>query len=124
MELETLNEIYNSYNKLYKEAAAGTAASIMGALDATNKIIDAGKDIGSVAFKAYVAPLLLSAPFTAGAASIVASKMTSPEALAANADKYILRAALDSEIAVMERKIAEEELRRQKTKEKKYDRFI
>lgn len=122
---EDLIKIYESYDALYKQAAAtGTAAAITGALKATDAVTDKTKSLAGLAFKTTILPSLIGIPVTAGAAGIITSAITSPHALSETADKRIIKAALDSEIAVMERKIAEEILARQQAKEKKYDRFV
>lgn len=118
---EDLIKIYESYDALYKQAAAST---VINSLNTAQKVTDAVKDVGLVGLKATIIPTLLGIPLTAAALGAGASAVSSPYALSENADKYIVRSALDSEIAVMERKIAEELVKRGQVKEKKYDRFV
>jgi hypothetical protein len=88
------------------------------------KFIDLSTDAGKGAFKAAAASIPISAVLSA----VIAKNVTSPEALAENADKYVLLNTLDTEIAVLNRKIAAEELRREelknKNKKEAYDRFV
>lgn len=117
-ELKDIESYYTT--KLVKEASKDK-------FDLTGKIkdiIDAGTKLTNFGFKYVGAPVLLGIPASAVTLGTMASKVGSPEALAKNADKYVLRSALDAEIATMERKIADRMLRRNTVDSKKYDRFV
>jgi hypothetical protein len=105
-----------------------TLEKVAKGVDLTAEALSAGKKAGSAIVqtgaKFVLLPILLGVPAAAATAGVLASKVSSPEALAKNAEKYILQSALDSEIAVLERQLADEELRRSKQKVKKYDRFV
>ena len=68
----------------------------------------------------------LALPALGGLGAILYNRITTPKALAEVADKELLNATLDKEIAVWERYIEDEEARRNNgdTENKKYDRFV
>lgn len=103
--------------KLRKEA---------GITDTVTKSAENAVKGGWNVFKDWVLkPSILTVPITATTLGVLASKLGSPQALAETSEKQVLKAALDTEIAVMERRIAEEVLKRaQKNIVKKYDRFV
>lgn len=119
--LEKLTKITETYTTLYKEAATSTVKDALAIADSTTKMGGRAIDYAS---KVFIAPTALSVPVGAAVIGALASKLSSPEVLAKNADKYVLRAALDAEIAVMKRRIADELAQQNKVKNKKYDRFV
>lgn len=114
-----LDSIAKYYQGLYKEA--GTFKDFTGGV---RDVVGAGSTMLNALAKYVALPTLLGLPLTAATAGAAASAISSPKAIAENADKYVLRSALDAEIAVMERKIADELTRRAKPTDKPYDRFV
>lgn len=111
-DIDTLKEIENRWSGLVKEA--GTIKDVT----------STGKDIVNIAWNKIVTPMLLTVPAMAVLSGIAYSNLTSPKALAENADKLALQNALDTEIAVKTREIADLMHKQNIEKTKKYDRFV
>jgi hypothetical protein len=106
------------------------AFSLTGLLKDTGNLIKGGFDAlksgADFAKDNIVKPAAWSVPIASALLAIAVNRMKSPHIVAKNADKRVLLNALDTEIAVMRRQIAEEEDRRATIDKanKKYDRFI
>ena len=118
MDIDKLNKINSTWcDRLNTYSLYKTAGLVSEAGDMLGRILDTAKGAGKT--------LLYTTPVLAGLGAIAYNKITTPKALADNADKELLKATLDKEIAVWERYIADEKERLEKeTTTKKYDRFI
>lgn len=110
--INTLKEIECRWSSLEKEAGVA------------KDLTDTGKTIVDTAWNKILTPMLLSIPAMAVLGGIAYSNLTSPKGLAENADKLALQNALDTEIAVKTREIADIMHKRKLDKSKKYDRFV
>jgi hypothetical protein len=113
---------------LEKTAAVNWAKFFAPLLKPLSKISDKVIDVGTSVAKNGMGAAAASIPISAVLTAVMAKNITSPEALAENSDKYLLLNTLDTEIAVLNRRIAAEELRREELKNKNdkkaYDRFV
>lgn len=118
IDIDKLKQINLSWS--HQQTSYGLSKQANWLKDLTN-VLDKTFAVG----KETVKTLAFTTPVLAGLAALGYNKITSPEALAKNADKELLKATLDKEIAVWERYIADErEKLNRENKEKKYDRFI
>ena len=115
-ELKDIQKYWES-NTIYKEA---------GALDKALSLV--GKGIGGgIKFVKddILKTLLVAAPVSAVLTAVAYNKLKSPTVIAKNMDKRLLVNALDTEIAIARRQIAEIESRaNKKSDDKPYDRFV
>lgn len=102
-----------------KTLVQGTGKALKGSFDFVKALAD-------FTAKNVIKPAAWTLPITASLLAVAANRMTAPHVVAKNADKRVLLNALDTEIAVLRRQIAEEEERRATLEQtdKKYDRFI
>lgn len=110
--IKELQQIIESWEILEKEA--GTVKDIT----------ETGKSIVDFGWNKLVIPSLIAIPALSILGGMAYSNLTSPKALAKNADKLALQNALDTEIASKKREIADILQKRRVEKEKKYDRFV
>lgn len=112
-DITKLQNIQNRWGSLSKEAGI------------LKDITDTSKTVTETVWDKLLVPHILSVPALAILGGLAYNSITRPKALSEAADKLALQNALDTEIAIARREIADkEEKNSREENSKKYDRFI